>query len=188
MFRRILADPSLPVILSRMDFDLAEQARAGGCAHCGGRLHSARYPRKPRWDRVLDPDWGWRWSFCCAVCRRRTTPASVRFLGRHVYPAVVVVLVTALAQGLSGRRLGTLRSAIGVDRRTLLRWRAWWRETFPQTRFWKEARVRFLPAVDRESLPRSLLIRFSQGTVEGIVSLLRFMAPWSLPDPVFRGS
>ena len=120
-------------------------------------------------------------SFCCAAegCRRRTTPQSVRFFGRRLYPAVVIVLFSALAQGVTVRRFRMLHSILGIDRRTLERWRRWWREIFPRTRFWGEARARLLPPVDRESLPRSLLVRFGKGTLEGIVSLLRFLAPCS---------
>lgn len=188
MLRRIIADPKLPVILFRMDFDLALKVKAKGCPFCKGRLHSARYPRKVRCEKDLPESWDRRFSFCCAEegCRRRTTPPSVRFLGRRLYPAVVVVLLCALAQGATSRRLCVLRSALGVDRRTLERWRRWWRETFPLTRFFKEARSRFLPPLDLDSLPLSLLLRFGKGTLEGMVSLLRFLAPLSLSAPPSR--
>ncbi len=180
MLRHIMTDPRLPVILSRIDFDLADQTKTRGCPYCGGRLHSARYPRKVRCDRIaLTPDWAWRLSYCCAneSCRRRTTPLSVRFFGRRLYPAVVVVLFSALVQGVTGRRFQRLRSMLAIDRRTLDRWCRWWRETFPQTRFFKEARAHLLPPVDQKSLPRSLLRRFGRGHLDGIVALLRFLAP-----------
>lgn len=190
MLSRIMSDPSLPVILSRIDFDLASQARARGCPHCGGRLHSARYPRKPRCTKSLSPDWKWRYSFCCAEerCRRRATPESVRFFGRRLYPAVFVVLVSALVQGVTGRRFQTIRSALSVDRRTLERWRRWWRETFPRTRFFKEVQARLLPPLDQASLPRSLLLRFGKGSLGGVVSLLRFLAPCSVPAELVEGA
>jgi len=105
----------------------------------------------------------------------------VRFLGRRVYLGVVVVLATALAHGVTARRLRELRGALGVDRRTLERWRRWWREVFPATRFWKEARARFLPPVPEGDLPGSLLARFAAEALEGLVSLLRFLAPISIP-------
>ncbi len=67
-----------------------------------------RYPRKPRGvaRRVVDDSIGTRLSFCCARegCRRRHTPASVRFLCRRVFLGAVVVLVTALSSGLTGKR------------------------------------------------------------------------------------
>jgi len=88
--------------LFRIDQDIAAQVRAGGCC-CGGILHSARYPRKPRGIRTkMDESYTSRLSFCCARegCRRRSTPPSVRFLGRKVYLGAVVILVTALEHGL----------------------------------------------------------------------------------------
>jgi hypothetical protein len=72
----------LATFLSSIDADLAARARAKGCAHCGGTLHSAAYAGKPCGlpDSIELADR--RHSFCCQTCRRRTTPASVRFLGR----------------------------------------------------------------------------------------------------------
>jgi len=185
MLGRIIADSELEVTLSHIDFELAEEARTRGCPYCGGRLHSARFPRHPRCNRNLLPGWQWRLSFCCASegCRRRTTPESVRFLGRRVYPAVVVVLMSTLRSGVTSSRLRSLRKAFSIDRRTLERWRKWWRETFPRTCFWKEARSRFLPPLDPKSLPRSLLLRFGKGSVEEVIWLLRFISPLSVGGP-----
>jgi hypothetical protein len=73
--------------------------RRAGCALCCGVLHSARYWRKPR-GRACDvgPEHDRRFSFCCAVdgCRSRATPPSLRFLGRKVYLATIVVLVSMM--------------------------------------------------------------------------------------------
>ena len=83
-----LGDGQLYALLRRCDEDLAAEQRAGGCPHCGGVLHSARYPRKPRGAVERLPDeYGWRLSLCCARegCRKRATPPSLRFLGRKVY-------------------------------------------------------------------------------------------------------
>jgi len=185
MLRRIIADPKLPVILSRIDSELAQKTRTSGCPFCKAPLHSARYPRKPRCEKPLAPDWGWRLSFCCAAsgCRRRTTPPSVRFFGRRFYPGAVVVLLSALAEGPTPRRLKVLRAALGVDRRTLARWRAWWRETFSQTRFFKEIRAQFLPPLESDSLPLSLLKHFGKFTQQAVIDLLRFLTPFSPSAP-----
>ena len=88
-----------PFLLA-VDQDLAQTTRQKGCA-CGGRLHRANYPRKPRGADDLPPDYACRFSFCCACdgCRKRVTPPSVRFLGRKVYLFAVVVLVSAMRQG-----------------------------------------------------------------------------------------
>ncbi len=75
--------------LLAVDEDLAEETRKQGCS-CGGRLHCANYPRKPRGAGLkLTEFQRLRVSFCCDRdgCRKRATPRSVRFLGRKVYLA-----------------------------------------------------------------------------------------------------
>ncbi len=100
MYAQLLGDARLYDMLQRIDEDLAGQARAAGC-RCGGRLDSARYRRKPRGGPAgLSASYEQRLSFCCAAegCRKRTTPPSVRFLGRKVYLGAVVVHVMGEAE------------------------------------------------------------------------------------------
>jgi len=116
-----LQDPKLYSFLLLIDQDLAAQAQSAGCA-CGGVLHSARYPGKPRGaPRNLLDQYRSRLSFCCAACRRRTTPESVRYLGRRVYLAAVVLLVSAMRAGISGKRVAQLSGlfAVAAHPRTL---------------------------------------------------------------------
>src|SRR2546422_9557293 len=96
LYQTILNDASFYRVLLRFDDDLAEQARREGCG-CGGKLHSARYPRKPRGaPEELQEEYSRRRSFCCAEegCRKRTTPASFRFLSRRGYLAAGGGVVT----------------------------------------------------------------------------------------------
>ena len=88
------------------------------------------------------------------------TPPSVRFLGRKVYLGAVVVLVAAMRQGPSPRRVRELSRLFGADRHTIARWRVFWSEHFPQTPFWKVARGRLVPAVEIAALPLALLEAF----------------------------
>jgi len=165
----ILQDARLYAVLHRVDEDLAAHARRSGCRRCGGVVHQARYRRKPRGGPPgLGSGHDWRLSFCCARegCRRRKTPPSVRFLGRRVYFGAVVVLVSALRDGLAPRRVRELRAQLGVDRRTLRRWRQWWHEAFVASRLWRAARGRLMPPVAEEALPGSLLERFAEGVVQ----------------------
>jgi hypothetical protein len=168
-------------VLFAVDQDLAAGARAAGCPACGDRLHSARYPRKPRGGPAdLSLGYEWRFSFCCAGegCRRRATPPSVRFLGRRVYLGAVVVLVTALQAGITPMRAQRLRELLGVNVRTLKRWRSWWRTTFVATAFWRAVHGRFVPSVKIETLPASLLERFlSLDQQSRLVHMLRFVCP-----------
>ena len=180
MCPNLLGDARLFEMLLRCDEELAAAARAAGCP-CGGVLHSARYPRKPRGALGKLPDgYDRRDSFCCAEegCRRRTTPASLRYLGRKVYLGVVVTLVTAMKHGVTDRRGAELRRAVGASRETLARWRAWWKAVFVATPFWQVARGLLSPPVSVGELPASLLERFAgQGNVEGVVRMLDFIKP-----------
>jgi hypothetical protein len=176
----LLHDASLYDVLLKFDHDLAADARAAGCP-CGGVLHSARYPRKPRGGPdELGPEYRTRLSFCCAVdgCRQRVTPPSVRYLGRRVYLGAVVVLVTAMRAGLTARRAAQLREVLGVSVRTLARWRRWWQETFVASSFWQGVKGRFVPPVDPGELPATLLERFvADHARDRLVAVLRFLTP-----------
>jgi hypothetical protein len=183
MYQNLLRDASFWRFLFSIDQDLAENARKEACG-CGGRLHRANYPRKPRGGACDLPDeYGYRLSFCCDRdgCRKRVTPPSVRFLGRKVYLGAVVILVAAMRQGPSPRRVRELSRLFGVDRRTIARWQVFWDEHFPRTPFWKVARGRLVPAVEMISLPRSLLEAFvhSDDDQRGWARLLRFLSPIS---------
>jgi len=180
LYRDLLADATFHHLLLTFDNDLADAARAGRCARCGGALHSACYPRKLRGRLCrLGPEHDRRFSFCCAVdgCRSRATPPSLRFLGRKVYLAAIVVLVAIMRHGVTTSRMGRLSPVIGVDRRTVERWRAWWREGFTAIPFWQAARASFMPPIDSERLPASLLERFSGDDTDRLVALLRFVGP-----------
>ena len=64
----------------------------------------------------------------------------------------------------------------GIDRRTLARWRAWWRSTFTDGRFASVAMAAVVPPLDIAGLPVSLLERFAGEVREQLVALLRFLA------------
>ncbi len=179
MWSSLLADASVYVLLLRFDADIAEGVKIDGCA-CGGVLHSAKYPRKPRGARLPD-GYSTRHSFCCANdgCRRRRTPPSLRFLGRKVYVGIVVVLVTAMRHGVTDRRGMELRRAVGASRETLARWQRWWREVLPSTDFWKQAKALLREPIAIDELPLSLLAAFASAADETtrVVRLLDFIKP-----------
>ena len=183
MLHALLADARFWQFLTRLDEDLAATARAARCPYCGAPLHRGDYPRKPRGvaRARLGPAYEHRLSFCCSRdgCRRRVTPPSVRFFGRRVFLGALVVLVSALAQGLTGRRRAGLAAQIGAGVQTLERWRRWWRETLPATAFWRSVRDRFVPPVRIDELPQSLLARFAAAgsTIERLAHALHFLAP-----------
>ena len=105
--------------LLSIDKDLADSTRKQGCS-CGGRLHCANYPRAPRGGPDhLPEEYRCRFSFCCDRdgCRKRMTPPSVRFLGKKVYLVAVVILISAMREGPTPRRVHELARLFGVDRR-----------------------------------------------------------------------
>jgi hypothetical protein len=179
-----LCDPKLHTLLLAIDRDLAAQTRRGGCGHCGGVLHSAQYPRKARGLHSIGPglDSLSRFSFCCETCRRRSTPASVRFLGRRAYPAALVLMLSAMDGGINAHKTAALRVAFGVARRTLERWRSWWRNLFVRTRFWDAQRARFMPPLVHDRLPASMLERFDGDSfLVRIIQCLHFLGPVTAP-------
>ena len=164
MYHDLPSTASFWSFLFTIDQDFAETTRKQGCP-CGGRLHCANYPRQPRGDAdQLPKQQRIRLSFCCDRdgCRKRVTPPSVRFLGRKVFLAAAVILISTMRQGPTPRRLRELSKHFNVDRRTIARWQVFWRDHFPQTRFWKVARGRLEPVVKIASLPYSLLDAFLQ--------------------------
>lgn len=100
----------------------------------------------------LAPEHDERFSFCCRRdgCRSRATPPSLRFLGRRVYVAAIVVLIAILQSGTSASRIERLAAVVQVPPGTIARWRRWWRDTFIATPFWQIARARFMPPVEHE--------------------------------------
>ncbi len=180
MYQAVLADAKFHEQLLVFDHDLSATARAAGCHLCGGALHSAQFARKPRGCPAgLGHAYGQRFSFCCAAdgCRKRMTPPSLRFLGRKVYLATVVTLISAMLLGTTPARLARLSTVPGIDRRTLVRWRAWWRSTFTDSPFAPVAKAALVPPLDIAGLPVSLLDRFAGDIEQKLTALLRFLGP-----------
>jgi len=180
LYSTLLADATFHELLLVFDQDIAISARQEPCLLCRGVLHSARYRRKPRGRPAgLGEEHDWRFSFCCARdgCRTRRTPPSFRFLGRKVYLAAMVVLIAIMREGATAARMRQLYALVGVSRRTVERWRRWWRDTFTASPFWQIGRATFMPPVDQDRLPASLIERFTGSDAERLIALLRFIAP-----------
>lgn len=195
MCQKLLRSTRLYEFLLGCDRDLAAKTREAGC-HCGGRLHSARYRRKPAGGPPIpktliesEPDCVMQFSFCCDVdgCRERTRPPSTRFLGRRHFLAATVVLISALTCGVTRRRLARLQELYEVSRRTLERWRVWWLREFVASDVWRVGRSSFAPLVDEARLPRAILERFGAfGTQAGLIGGMRFLALLGASDHVRR--
>lgn len=174
------------------DRDLAEQTRLGGCPHCGAALHAGHYRRKlhglATWPEAAEASaLTRRLSWCCSArdCRSRVLPPSVTFLGLRRYAHVVVLLLTMMSHGEGVR---ALCKSLGVDRRTLERWREWWRTTFPRSGLWLAIRARFGEPIDDSELPRSLLARLGPSTEAATHAYFTLMAAELRSDRPFPGS
>ena len=111
------------------------------------------------------------------------TPPSVSFLGRKVYLGAVVILISAMRQGPTPRRMRELSTLFGADRATIARWQAFWRDHIPQTPFWKLARGRVVPVVEIVVLPLSLLEAFrrTKDPYQDCWHRLPFLPPLTIP-------
>lgn len=221
-------------LLFDVDTRIAQAVQTAGCPHCNGPLHRADYPRKPR-GGPLDPDidqalLSTRISLCCGRpgCRRRSTPPSVRFLGRRVYLGAAFLLAGQLFVSLAMVAQRPLASptaqqapttaaqpvslcgspqrataielpsvqAVGdnppqpthstglpapnVPLQTLRRWQRWWHTDFVKSHLYQTHKDRFIPPLDLQTLPRSLLWRFTrarQSLEQTLARTLRFLAP-----------
>ena len=114
-------------------------------------------------------------------------PLSLRFLDRKVYLGIVVILVSAMRHGLSPQRMETLRAKLSIDRRTLERWRRWWKESFVGSDFWRVARIRFMPALCEAKMPLLLCEAFQVERRDRLLNLLGFLSTFADPMRIFDG-
>jgi hypothetical protein len=162
----LLADAGFFQCLRNLDFEVFSAAKAQPCRLCGGPLDTSHFPRKPRGAGELEE---WRFSLCCRRegCRHRVTPPSLRFLGRKVFSAWVVILVLDFS-----RELGLERS---VSRRTLSRLRQFWRERLSEVHpFMRWARGQLAPGTEVTDRPGRLLPCFGFPAPEAWIPVLRF--------------
>lgn len=151
--------------------------------YCGGPLHHANYPRKPRGGPPdLDEAFEVRFSLCCGRdgCRRRVLPPSVRFWERRVYWAPVMLLVSALRQGRHpDATMERLKGLCGAWRTTVHRWLRYFRDLFPHSTYYRRLSGHLMPPIGSDALPKALLDRFFQNFAEpeaSLVNCLRTLA------------
>ena len=186
--KEILQDARFYELLLGFDRQIAESVHADRCPKCGAALHWGSWERKPRGGPAgLEPRHRQRFSLCCAKegCRKRETPGSLRFLGRKVYFGAMVVLISAMQSGLNPERMKRLKALVGVSRRTVLRWRDWWRTVFTMSPFWRTHRG-LAPAASEAALPASLLQSFDGQIEQQLVSMLRFLVPITTGRGILR--
>jgi hypothetical protein len=123
-----------------------------------------------------------RHSFCCGQeeCRRRTISPSCLFMGRRVYWSCIILVVMALRQNRpQGTSAVELMKRFGIDRKTLSRWIAYFRDEFAHSEKWQRLRGRVSSLVEDSRLPTSLLEHFIQDNDNpegGLIGCLHFLA------------
>jgi hypothetical protein len=164
-----------------IDEQTCTQVAAAGCPFCKAALHRSDYPRKPRgglW-AAAEALFSKRISLCCARqgCRRRTTPASVRFLGRRVYLSIAVLLASMLLQTMTAK---AVHLKTQVPLRTVRRWSEFWHSELPKTPWFQTQRASFMPPLCTATLPTSLIQRFvtpQRSDHEVLLLTLCFLSP-----------
>jgi len=154
--------------LFNIDIDTARRIQATGCQHCGSKLHRANYPRKGFGIPVqIAQFYSLRLSFCCASCRRRSTPPSVRFFGRYRYVAMIFVLLCALRFSPSEHRCIRLANRYGlcISLATWKRWLSWWHNEFTNTPLWVDLKAHF--PLSLLTPARTLLKQLGVATLQG---------------------
>ena len=57
-----------------------------------------------------------------------------------------------MREGATAARMRHLSELVGVNRRTIERWREWWRDTFTASPFWRIGRATFMPTLRVEGV------------------------------------
>jgi len=181
MSHKFLHEAKFHLLLLKIDLEMASACEQIGCQHCGGQLYLGTYPRSPHGVPELFRDhYDSRFSFCCKECRKRTTPATVRFFGRYWYVAPVLLLLSALAFGVSTRRREKIKNYFGVSvpKSTWDRWRTWWRDIFVQEPFWQQEKgLCLIIDESRGSFPRHLFCLFKKSLDKQMKEVLQFLSP-----------
>jgi hypothetical protein len=171
---------SLYVFLQQLDLDAITKAKADPCAFCGGQLDRSDIPRKPR-GAVLDlEEKVYKYSLCCREegCRRRNTPASLRFMGRKVFLGFFILFASSLPSKREGDSILKISGELEVSPQTLTRWLKYWREQFKMTPFWRREQGLFTPPYE-DNFACLLISRFNvvETNHDSWAKLLNFLAP-----------
>jgi hypothetical protein len=175
-----VCQPRFFSFLLEIDRSIANEAHKKLCTYCGGKLDCGDFFRTGYGipDNCKD-ELRRRFSFCCRNCRKRETPDSLRFMRGFGYAALIVVLLSAIQNGVTEERARTLTRALRVSRQTISRWIKWWRDDFATSPFWKAARGRLPVEYSNLEPPSTIINAFHASHADlktSLVSLLHFFA------------
>ncbi|MBU2756872.1 hypothetical protein HFU97_05440 [Acidithiobacillus sp. BN09-2] len=93
-----------------------------------------------------------------------------------------MLLISVLQPGKTNKaQHDRLRSLLGISKRTLARWRLWWREALVRTPLWRAEGAIILPSIPRQDLPGGLIERFGGDCTQQLLCALVFLSPLSAP-------
>ena len=99
---------------------------------------------------------------------------------RRVYWRAVIIVAISLLQGTpSHKSVAQLQRLFNVDRKTVMRWRVYFRDIFPHSPQWQQIRGLFPSSVGNKSLPADLLNHFlsqNKHTQDALAECLRILA------------
>jgi hypothetical protein len=179
MYSKILKDASFYSLQIEIDKKTASAMREKGCP-CGGGLNVANFQRKTRGvPESIEAKFNLRFSFCCNKegCRKRKTPPTVRFAGRKLWAAQLVLI---LSGDCSSQTEKCFKQKFGASSRVIRQWRHWWAQIFSQSKFWTKSRFR-VPGLKKGS-PfdlGALLIAFREHIPDLRASLLHCLGFFS---------
>jgi len=169
--------------LYTVDRKIAEQYSELPCPHCGGPLHFANYPRKPRGEPDGLPEECFiRFSLCCGTegCRCRLMPPSCRFLDRKVYWHVVIIVVISEFQNKAGAtNVFKLSKLFDIPHNTITRWIDFYQNVFPASIEWQSIRGQAAAFIKNNELPSNLLnhfLKLKSSAKEALFSCLKFLS------------
>lgn len=180
MWHDVVLDREFFATLLAIDAEIALRVRQAGCRRCGGPLCVGHYERKPRGGRIAEAGaselFSQRYSWCCSRCRKRTTPPSVRFLGRKVYLEGVILIACTLMP-LIEQTAASVRRATGIAVRTVRRWQSWWQSVFVASALFAELRAH-VPSIEAALLPGAMVGSFEGETLLAkLERLMCFLSP-----------
>ena len=176
------------MMLLRLDEDVARRAARAPCV-CGGSRNAANFRRAPRGfpptaSAEVRSRVSVRFSFCCARCRCRYTPPSLRFHGRAWYLAPVRLLASVMDKECR-QSTRELRRRMGISVRTISRWRRWWHQTFRASLAWSTLLGLLRPGTHGGHLPDAMISSCLPSGLSGggsdsnpLVVVLRRQAPY----------
>ena len=171
---------SLYRFLEQLDLDAISKAKDIPCAFCGGKLDRSDIPRKPRGVALDSGEDVYKYSLCCREegCRKRNTPASLRFMGRKVFLGFFILFASSLPSKREGDSILKISGELEVSPQTLTRWLKYWREEFKMTPFWRREQGLFKTPYE-ENFACLLISRFSVEATnqDSWKRLLVFLAP-----------